>query len=601
MSLHKDVIAEIEASEPGSHIGAFFDFDGTIIYGYSAFTFIREQVKRGDVTAKEFAELVAAMTSFGLGSIGFSSMMVITSQFMRGMSEASYIEFAQEMHDKYISRLIYPESRALIEAHKRKGHTVAIISSALPYQVEPAAENLGIEHVLCSHLEVKNGKFTGTVRRPTCFGPGKVAAAESLAGKYGVKLEQSFFYSDSDDDIQLLRAVGKPRPLNPNRKLTAIAEHNGWPIRRFASRGRAGVGDWLRAAAATSSVVTSFAAGLPIWALTGSRRRALNFSASLFAETASALVGLNLKVNGEENLWSQRPAVFIFNHQSKADVIIMVSLLRRDIAAIGKKEIRKIPIVGRVFELAGTVLIDRENASSAIEAMKPLVDVITKEGKSVMIAPEGTRTVSPEIAPFKKGAFHLAMQAGVPIVPVVIHNALDSAPKGDFVFHPATVEVDVLEPIDTSDWRVETIDKHVAQVRSLFKRTLGQPEDAPGTAAAAGKRKKTTAKRLSSGKSAASNKTTATAKRKTTTAAAKPKAKRRAVTRARATASVSTSAAQPVPKRKRSDTTSSGNSAQRRSKLEKLTAGSPDKRATAVKREQQRDAIADKTEKNNAL
>ena len=65
MSLHKDVIAEIEASEEGPHIGAFFDFDGTIIYGYSAFTFIREQVKRGDVTAKEFAELAAAMTSFG--------------------------------------------------------------------------------------------------------------------------------------------------------------------------------------------------------------------------------------------------------------------------------------------------------------------------------------------------------------------------------------------------------------------------------------------------------------------------------------------------------------------------------------------------------
>ena len=92
MSLHKDVIAEIEASEEGPHIGAFFDFDGTIIYGYSAMTFIREQVKRGDVSAKEFAELAAAMTSFGLGSIGFSSMMVVTSQLLRGMTEASYMD-----------------------------------------------------------------------------------------------------------------------------------------------------------------------------------------------------------------------------------------------------------------------------------------------------------------------------------------------------------------------------------------------------------------------------------------------------------------------------------------------------------------------------
>ena len=476
MSLHKDVIAEIEASEEGPHIGAFFDFDGTIIYGYSAMTFIREQVKRGDVSAKEFAELAAAMTSFGLGSIGFSSMMVVTSQLLRGMTEASYMEFAQELHEKYIARLIYPESRALIEAHKRKGHTVAIISSALPYQVRPAADNLGIDNLLCTHLEVVDGKFTGSVVRPTCFGPGKVAAAEQLSVDYGVDLDQTFFYSDSHDDLELLERVGNPRALNPNRKLTGIAERNGWPIRRFASRGRAGVTDWVRAVAATSSVVTSFVAGLPIWALTGSRRRAQNFSAALFAETASALIGLNLKVNGEHNLWAQRPAVFIFNHQSKADVVIMVSLLRRDIAAIGKKEIRNIPLVGRVMEFAGTVLIDRANSGSAIEAMQPLVDIIRNEGKSVVVAPEGTRTTTPQLAPFKKGAFHLAIQAGVPIVPVVIHNALDSAPKGDFIFHPATVEVDVLPPVDTSDWRAETIDQHVAQVRAMFQEVLGQAE-----------------------------------------------------------------------------------------------------------------------------
>jgi putative phosphoserine phosphatase/1-acylglycerol-3-phosphate O-acyltransferase len=94
-----------------------------------------------------------------------------------------------------------------------------------------------------------------------------------------------------------------------------------------------------------------------------------------------------------------------------------------------------------------------------------------------VIAPEGTRTVSPKLAPFKKGAFHLAMQAGVPIVPIVIHNAGDVAPKGDFVFRPATVIVDVLPPVDTSAWRVDTIDEHVREVRNMFARALGQPED----------------------------------------------------------------------------------------------------------------------------
>jgi putative phosphoserine phosphatase/1-acylglycerol-3-phosphate O-acyltransferase len=292
----------------------------------------------------------------------------------------------------------------------------------------------------------------------------------------GIDLDQSFFYSDSDDDIQLLERVGRPQPLNPNAKLTEIAEEHGWPIRRFKSRGQPGLFSFLRSVAATASLVPTAMAGLPIWALTGSEREARNFATSLFADISSALIGLNLVIRGEENLWSQRRAVFVFNHQSKADVVIMARLLRRDIAGVGKKEIRRIPLIGRTMELAGTVFIDRANAASAIEAMQPLVDALRNEGKSVVIAPEGTRTVSPRLAPFKKGAFHLAMQAGVPIVPVVVHNAGDVAPKGDFVFRPATVEVDVLPPVDTSGWRPETIEKHVAEVRAMFSRVLGQED-----------------------------------------------------------------------------------------------------------------------------
>jgi len=85
--------------------------------------------------------------------------------------------------------------------------------------------------------------------------------------------------------------------------------------------------------------------------------------------------------------------------------------------------------------------------------------------------------VSPRLAPFKKGAFHLAIQAGVPVVPIVIHNSGDVAPKGDFVFRPATVEVDVLPPVDTSGWTADTVEAHVAEVRGLFQQTLGQEQE----------------------------------------------------------------------------------------------------------------------------
>ena len=541
MASIKQLLADIEDAPDGPQIAAIFDFDGTIIAGYSATAFIREQIKRGDLSPREFVELMRAMSNFGLGNLGFSGMMAVNAQFMRGIEEDTYHEVGRQLYVKQIARLIYPESRAMVDAHLAKGHTVAIISSATPYQVEPAAADLGIDHVLCTHLEVRNGKFTGSVISPTCFGQGKVDAAESLAAKNGSDLDHSFFYSDSQDDLQLLERVGYPRALNPSTKLERIARDKHWPIAKFGSRGRPTLTQFIRSVAATSSLVTSFVAGLPIYALTGSRRDSQNFSFSLFADTASALIGMDLNVTGEEHIWSQRPAVFVFNHQSKADVIIAAKLLRRDIAGIGKQEIKKeTPILGKVLELGGVVFIDRADASSAIHAMAPLVDAMQKDGKSVILAPEGTRTVSPTLAPFKKGAFHLAMQAGVPMVPIVIHNAGDVAPKGDFVFRSTTVQVDVLPPVDTSAWRIETLEDHVREVRNMFARALGQAEEEEGTKIrASGKRRatvkaktKTKAKTAAAKKKSSATRKAASAKKPATKTAA---AKRKAATKNKAT------------------------------------------------------------------
>ena len=194
----------------------------------------------------------------------------------------------------------------------------------------------------------------------------------------------------------------------------------------------------------------------------------------MFADTASALIGLNLKIVGEHHLWSHRPAVFIFNHQSNVDLVIVSRLLRRDIVGVGKREIGDIPIVGKVMEAAGVVLIDRHNSASAIEVMTQLAETMRIEGKSVCVSPEGTRAVTPKLATFKKGAFHLAIQAGVPIVPIVIHNSNDVQPKGDYIFHPGTVKVEVLPPVDTGKWSAGTIDLHVEEVRNMYLKALDQ-------------------------------------------------------------------------------------------------------------------------------
>jgi putative phosphoserine phosphatase/1-acylglycerol-3-phosphate O-acyltransferase len=121
--------------------------------------------------------------------------------------------------------------------------------------------------------------------------------------------------------------------------------------------------------------------------------------------------------------------------------------------------------------------VDRADHKKAVEALAPAVEAL-RSGTSLAIAPEGTRSETERLLPFKKGPFHIAMQAGVPMVPVVIHNAIESQPKGTKLFRPATVRVEVLPPIYTGDWRVETIDRHVADVRGRFLRALGQDEEA---------------------------------------------------------------------------------------------------------------------------
>ena len=124
MQQHQDVIAEVMQAPDGPQVGALFDFDGTLISGYSAVTFIQEQVKRGNLSVRELMELVSAMVSFGIGRMGFSAMMIAASQFLRGIREDSYANFGQELFESDIARLIYPESRALVQAHLAAGERV---------------------------------------------------------------------------------------------------------------------------------------------------------------------------------------------------------------------------------------------------------------------------------------------------------------------------------------------------------------------------------------------------------------------------------------------------------------------------------------------
>jgi putative phosphoserine phosphatase/1-acylglycerol-3-phosphate O-acyltransferase len=197
----------------------------------------------------------------------------------------------------------------------------------------------------------------------------------------------------------------------------------------------------------------------------------VNVTAAAWGELGTALAGIELLVRGEEHLWSHRPAVFIFNHQSAIDMLLLCKLLRRDIVGVAKREARRNLLFGPLMAFADTVFIDRFDRQRAIAALAPAVETL-RAGTSIVIAPEGTRSLTPRPGPFKKGAFHIAMAARAPVVPIVFRNALDALPKHALVIRPTTVEVVVHPPIPTDDWAAGDLDARIQAVRQLFVDTL---------------------------------------------------------------------------------------------------------------------------------
>lgn len=473
MSQYENITREIVRGPSGSDTIAFFDLDGTVIFGYSIASVFLERVTSGALSPRDAVRQFFQLLGHGVSQTPYSVILEEAAHSLAGVPEQDFVDIGVRVFNKYLAGAIYPESRALIRAHQRMGHTVAIMSSATRYQIEPIAAELGIEHIFCNHFETEGGEFTGQVCEPLIFADGKRIAAEDFARRRGTNLKHCYFYTDGYEDLPMLDAVGKPRPLNPDQRLEHAARFRGWPVRQFDSRGFPGFREFIRTGLVYGAFFSAALQIIPTWILNQSRRDAVNLAVTTWGEYGSALAGIDLDISGEHHLWVERPAVFLFNHQSAIDVLIIAKLLRRDFTAIAKQEIARNPLVGPVFRVADTVFVDRSHHEKAIDALKPVVRTL-KEGLSIAIAPEGTRSVGDRLGAFKKGPFHIAMQAKVPIIPIVIHNATDVLPKGGFFIRPATVKVDVLPPVDTSEWNAASIDDYVLQVRNSYLTVLGQ-------------------------------------------------------------------------------------------------------------------------------
>jgi 1-acyl-sn-glycerol-3-phosphate acyltransferase len=158
-------------------------------------------------------------------------------------------------------------------------------------------------------------------------------------------------------------------------------------------------------------------------------------------------LGVKVRVHGWENLGSG-PHIFASNHISWFDVPALAKILPR-YKFVAKAELFKVPIFGRGMRAVGMIEIQRDNRKAAFGAYEIAAEKI-RGGSSVVVFPEGTRGHAYPLRPFKKGPFVLAIAAGVPIIPVIVHGTIEIMPKGSLWAHPGTIDVHLLEPVSTT-------------------------------------------------------------------------------------------------------------------------------------------------------
>jgi 1-acyl-sn-glycerol-3-phosphate acyltransferase len=191
------------------------------------------------------------------------------------------------------------------------------------------------------------------------------------------------------------------------------------------------------------------------------------------AGIALGLAGIRYTVRGRENVPANRAVVFCANHQSNVDPPVLFQALHPRLHILYKAELRKLPVLGRVFEVGGFVAVQRDNRDAAFASIETAAESI-RQGNSFLIFPEGTRSKTDQLLPFKKGGLVMALRAQAPVVPVAIMGGRAAMQKGSAFVRPVHVTVRIGEPIETAGMSSDDRDQLIEIVRGRIEELLRQ-------------------------------------------------------------------------------------------------------------------------------
>ncbi len=212
---------------------AFFDLDRTVLRIDTGTSWMKYLHRRGEISNFELARVFYWGLLYRTALLDMEALAARLVADMAGDHEAELIEKSRVWHASDVVHQVSPLARAAIDTHRRQGDIVVLLTGSTQYAAEATSAELALEHTLCSRLEVRDGVFTGRLAE-LCFGIHKVNVAERFASEHNIELGRSFFYSDSYNDLPMLRRVGVPVAVNPDSRLRRHARRAGWRIERWA-------------------------------------------------------------------------------------------------------------------------------------------------------------------------------------------------------------------------------------------------------------------------------------------------------------------------------------------------------------------------------
>lgn len=213
---------------------ALFDMDRTLVRKDTATLWMRYQRDIGEASLREVARVGWWLLQYSFGVIDAERVAEQAVRDYAGKEERWLVETSRSWFERYVLEHVCEAGREAVARHREAGDVIAIVTGATRYAAEPLARELGVEHVVCSTLEVDAaGRLTGRPNKPLCYGKGKIALASRHARAIGLPLEDAIFYSDSITDLPLLEHVAEPIVVNPDARLRRVATRRGWPIQRW--------------------------------------------------------------------------------------------------------------------------------------------------------------------------------------------------------------------------------------------------------------------------------------------------------------------------------------------------------------------------------